>query len=71
MKKKYKEYKDRVWIKDGKMYSIVKLNCKICMGKRYVIRNFIEGNRIKEVVSSCRCVVEQKVKQKGLIKKGR
>lgn len=61
---KYKEYKDRVWVKDGKMYTIVKLNCRKCMGKRYVIRNFIEGSRIKEVVSSCSCVVEQRVKER-------
>ncbi len=62
---KYKELKNRAWVKDGKLFTIVKLNCKLCMGKRYIIRNFIELNRVKEVVSSCRCVVEEKLKSKG------
>lgn len=65
-KKLYKELKDKVWVKDGKMYTIIKLNCKKCMGKRYVIRNFIESNRIREVTSSCSCVVEQKMAKKNI-----
>lgn len=68
-KKNYKELKDRCWVKDGKLYTIVKYNCKKCNGKRYIIRNFIESDRIREVVSSCSCVVEQKLKQKNVTNK--
>lgn len=64
--KEYKEYKDRVWVKEGKMYTIIKPNCRKCMGKRYVIRNFIQGSSIKEVVLSCSCVVEQSIKERNV-----
>ncbi len=63
---KYRELKDRCWAKDDKLYTIIKRNCKKCMGKRYIIRNFIERDRIREVVSSCSCVTEQKLKQKNV-----
>ncbi len=62
---KYRELKDRCWAKDGKLYTIIKRNCKKCMGKRYIIRNFIEKDRIREVMLSCSCVIEQKLKEKG------
>lgn len=60
---KYKVLKNRIWVKDGKIYTIIKRNCKKCMGKRYIIRNFIERDRIKEVVSSCSCITEEKLKK--------
>lgn len=68
MENKYKELKDRCWVKDGKMYTIIKYNCRKCMGKRYVIRNYIESSRIKVVTSSCSCVVEDKIVERNVTK---
>ena len=64
--KKYKILKNRCWVKDDKLYTIVKRNCRKCMGKRYVIRTFPEKGRVKEVTLSCSCVVEQKLKGKNV-----
>ncbi len=68
MTNKYRILKNRCWVKDGKLYTIVKRNCKKCMGKRYIIRNFIEKDRIREVVSSCLCVTEEKLKERNVKK---
>lgn len=63
---KYRILKNRVWVKDDKIYTIIKRNCRKCMGKRYIIRNFIEKHRIREVVSSCSCITEEKLKGKNV-----
>ncbi len=59
---KFRNLKNRMWEKGDKRYIILKPNCKICMGKRYVIRTWPEKDRVKETVSSCRCVREENIK---------
>ena len=66
MTKRYKTLKDRVWVKDCNIYTIIKLNCRKCMGKIYVIMNYIERGRVKVVTLSCSCVVEQKLKERNV-----
>lgn len=67
-KKNYKELKNRCWVKDGKLYTIIKRNCRKCMGKRYIIRTFIEKDRVKEITLSCSCITEEKLKQRNVKK---
>ncbi len=43
----------------GKIYTIMRKNCKMCNNKRYLIRTFPEVLGVKEVTSSCSCVKEE------------
>ena len=65
-KREYKEIKNACWVKDGKMYTIIKMNCKVCMNKRYLIRTWPETLGVKEVVSSCSCVREERMSKQNV-----
>ncbi len=49
---------------DDKEYEVVKGNCNKCMGKRYMLRDYVDRKTMewKESVSICGCVKEVKIK---------